>query len=75
MAVDWQLSGCCNTEEIVFIVLVAAYFAMNFLLWNTVIIKPMKVRVSNIAISKTTMPLLHSPFFCFSPIADCRLCP
>lgn len=45
MAADWQLQSCCNTEEIVFIVLLVVYFVINFLLWNTFILKPMKVRV------------------------------
>lgn len=43
MAVDWQLSMCCGTEEIVYLALLGAYFVINFLLWNTFIIKPMKL--------------------------------
>jgi hypothetical protein len=74
MAVDWQLNACCNTEEILFLVLVAVYFVINFLLWNTFVIKPMKVRVSYVSLSITTMPLLHSLCLCVLPIANCCLC-
>jgi hypothetical protein len=75
MGVDWQLNGCCNTEEIIFLVLLVVYFVINFLLWNTFLVKPMKVRVLCIGLSKTTMPLLLSPVLCVLSIADCRLCP
>lgn len=43
MAVNWTLSMCCGTEEIIFLVLFGSYFVINLLLWKTFILKPMKL--------------------------------
>jgi Peptidase M50B-like len=40
---DWQLSTCCEAQEIWFLGLAGAYFVINFLLWNTFLLKPMKL--------------------------------
>jgi Peptidase M50B-like len=43
MNADWDLSTCCKAEEIWFLSLAGGYFVINFILWNTFIIKPMKL--------------------------------
>ena len=40
---DWKLSNCCGTDEIVFICLLAGYLVIIYFLWNTVLMKPMKL--------------------------------
>jgi hypothetical protein len=40
---DWNLSSCCGTEETLFIVCFSLFFAINLALWNTAIMKPMKL--------------------------------
>ena len=41
--VDWTLSNCCQTYEIVFLCLMAGYLVIIYFLWNTMIMKPMKL--------------------------------
>lgn len=41
--VDWTLSNCCETYEIVFLSLMGGYLIMIYFLWNTMIMKPMKL--------------------------------
>lgn len=43
MGADWQLQGCCESEEIWFLSLFGGYLVINFLLWRTAILKPMKL--------------------------------
>ena len=43
MGADWNLSSCCGTEEVVFCSLFAGYFLINLALWNTPLLKPMKL--------------------------------
>ena len=40
---DWKLTNCCGTDEIVFICLLAGYLVIIFFLWNTIVMKPMKL--------------------------------
>jgi hypothetical protein len=40
---NWSVSGCCGTYEIVFLCCFAAYLLIIKLLWNTFIMKPMKL--------------------------------
>ncbi|KAL7470734.1 hypothetical protein ACHAXS_010990, partial [Conticribra weissflogii] len=40
---DWDLSNCCTTPEIIFLSLTAGYLLLIYLLWNTTIMKPMKL--------------------------------
>lgn len=40
---DWTLSTCCGTSEIIFLSLTAGYLVIIYLLWNTMIMKPMKL--------------------------------
>ncbi len=40
---DWNLTNCCNDEEIIFLSLVFGYLLANFFLWNTALLKPMKL--------------------------------
>ncbi|KAL7552206.1 hypothetical protein ACHAWF_016273 [Thalassiosira exigua] len=40
---DWTLSTCCGVAEVVFLCLMAGYLVAIFLLWNTIIMKPMKL--------------------------------
>lgn len=41
--IDWKLSTCCNTDTIIFICLTAGYLVIIYFLWNTMIMKPMKL--------------------------------
>ena len=41
--VDWKVSNCCGTYEITFLSLMAAYLVIIYFLWNSVIMKPMKL--------------------------------
>ena len=41
--IDWTLINCCGTSEIVFICLIAGYMVIIYFLWNTMIMKPMKL--------------------------------
>ena len=75
MAADWQLGSCCGTEEIVFIVLLAVYFVINLVLWNTFIIKPMKVRVAKSILGTKSVTTGSLTFVFVLSIVDCRLCP
>mmetsp|Transcript_22342 Transcript_22342/g.25888 ORF Transcript_22342/g.25888 Transcript_22342/m.25888 type:complete len:210 (+) Transcript_22342:143-772(+) len=43
MANPWALETCCDTLEITFLCVFAAYLVINFFLWNTFILKPMKL--------------------------------
>jgi hypothetical protein len=40
---NWNLDGCCNTEESIFLGLYAGYFVIVILLWRTILLKPMKL--------------------------------
>jgi hypothetical protein len=40
MAVDWELTTW-ELEETIFVCFYVGYFILNWLLWNTVVIKPM----------------------------------
>lgn len=40
---NWDLSKCCGDEEIIFLSLMCGYFLANFFLWNTALLKPMKL--------------------------------
>mmetsp|Transcript_29005 Transcript_29005/g.57854 ORF Transcript_29005/g.57854 Transcript_29005/m.57854 type:complete len:267 (+) Transcript_29005:119-919(+) len=42
-APDWQLTNCCSDEEIIFLSLMFGYLLANFFLWNTALLKPMKL--------------------------------
>lgn len=42
-APSWTLENCCGTLEITFLCLFAGYMIINFVLWNTFIVKPMKL--------------------------------
>mmetsp|Transcript_12210 Transcript_12210/g.30819 ORF Transcript_12210/g.30819 Transcript_12210/m.30819 type:complete len:243 (-) Transcript_12210:74-802(-) len=43
MAIDWGLSSCCNTGQIVFLGLFGGYLVLNLLLWRVPILRPMKL--------------------------------
>ena len=40
---DWDLSTCCGDTEIIFLSLMAGYLVIIYFLWNTMIMKPMKL--------------------------------
>lgn len=40
---DWKLTNCCGTDEIIFLCLMAGYLVIIYFLWNTMIMKPMKL--------------------------------
>ena len=40
---DWTLSNCCGTDEIIFLSLTAGYLVIIYFLWNTAVMKPMKL--------------------------------
>mmetsp|Transcript_38841 Transcript_38841/g.87543 ORF Transcript_38841/g.87543 Transcript_38841/m.87543 type:complete len:283 (+) Transcript_38841:71-919(+) len=40
---DWTLSTCCGTNEIIFLSLTAGYLVAIYFLWNTIVMKPMKL--------------------------------
>mmetsp|Transcript_38935 Transcript_38935/g.70148 ORF Transcript_38935/g.70148 Transcript_38935/m.70148 type:complete len:277 (-) Transcript_38935:417-1247(-) len=40
---DWKLTTCCGTDEIIFLCLLFAYLVIIYFLWNTVVMKPMKL--------------------------------
>lgn len=40
---NWTLSRCCGDEELVFLSLMCGYLLANFFLWNTALLKPMKL--------------------------------
>ena len=63
--VDWKVSNCCGTDEIIFLSLMAAYLVIIYFLWNSVIMKPMKL----IAV------FVHgtSVMLCFLPHYTCNL--
>lgn len=41
--VDWTLSLCCGTQEVIFCVLCGGYLIINYFLWNVFLVKPMKL--------------------------------
>ena len=41
--VEWQLEGCCGTEEITFLCFYAGYVVAFFLLYSSFILKPMRL--------------------------------
>jgi len=43
MAADWTLSTCCNAPQIAFCCLFGAYLIVNYFLWRTVFMKPVKL--------------------------------
>ena len=40
---DWTLSSCCGTDEIIFLSLTAGYLVIIYFLWNSAVMKPMKL--------------------------------
>jgi len=40
---NWTLDCCCGDEEILFISLMCGYLLANFFLWNSLLLKPMKL--------------------------------
>lgn len=40
---NWSLNCCCGHEEIIFISLFFGYLLANFFLWNSLLLKPMKL--------------------------------
>lgn len=40
---NWKVSGCCGSYETIFLCCFAAYLVVIKLLWNTFIMKPMKL--------------------------------
>jgi hypothetical protein len=40
---QWDLEGCCDFEENLFMGLYVGYYLLTFLLWRTVLLKPMKL--------------------------------
>lgn len=43
MGVSWTLENCCEAHEIVFLSVFAGFLLINYFLWNTIILKPMKL--------------------------------
>jgi Peptidase M50B-like len=43
MAVDWQLQGCCDTRDIVFLCCYVGYSLFTMFLMESVVVKPMKL--------------------------------
>ena len=41
--IDWKLSNCCGTYEITFLCCMAGYLVGICILWNTFIVKPLKL--------------------------------
>ncbi len=41
--IDWTLSNCCGTYEIAFLCCMAGYLIVICILWNTFIVKPLKL--------------------------------
>ncbi len=41
--IDWKLSNCCGTYEIAFLCFMAGYLVVICILWNTFIMKPLKL--------------------------------
>lgn len=41
--IDWHLTTCCDEQTRLFLFMFAGYFIINYALWNTVILKPMKL--------------------------------
>lgn len=40
---NWSLDCCCGDEEIIFLSLMCGYLLANFFLWNSLLLKPMKL--------------------------------
>lgn len=40
---NWTLDCCCGDEEVIFISLLFGYLLANFFLWNSLLLKPMKL--------------------------------
>jgi len=40
---NWTLDCCCGDEEIIFIALLFGYLLANFFLWNSLLLKPMRL--------------------------------
>jgi len=43
MGADWQLKGCCDTEEIIFLCFYGGYVIAFFLLYQTALFKPVRL--------------------------------
>ena len=43
MGADWQLKGCCDTEEIIFLCFYGVYIVAFFLLYQTTLMKPVRL--------------------------------
>ena len=43
MNVSWTLARCCDATEVVFLSAFAGFFVINLILWNTILLKPMKL--------------------------------
>ncbi|KAL3786059.1 hypothetical protein HJC23_003907 [Cyclotella cryptica] len=41
--IDWNLTHCCNDEALIFLSLTLGYLLANFFLWNTALLRPMKL--------------------------------
>ena len=41
--IDWKLSNCCGTYEIAFLCFMAGYLVVICILWNTFLMKPLKL--------------------------------
>ena len=40
---NWRLDCCCGDEEIIFLALMCGYLLANFFLWNSLLLKPMRL--------------------------------
>ena len=40
---NWLLDCCCGDEEVIFIALLCGYLLANFFLWNSLLLRPMKL--------------------------------
>lgn len=40
---DWQLTTCCDTNEIIFLCFYCGYIVISLLLYNTFLLKPMRL--------------------------------
>ena len=40
---NWELKGCCNSEQRLFLILFGCFMVVNTVLWRTPLLKPMKL--------------------------------
>ena len=43
MGFQWDLNGCCGTEEYVFLAFYGGYVVLFFVTWQLAILKPMRL--------------------------------